>query len=101
LLKGALFVKLDGISPNFDSSGALDAMHRVGLQAGYPYAFEAYAVKPTGLAGAYNGIYTKIVGHLKDTTRQALLPGQAYIGTGTAFDTPYTHNGNNYLPLSK
>lgn len=99
-LKGAAFVKIDGISPNFKADGTLDAKHRVGLQAGYPFAFEMVAVKPTALAGSQLDIYNAIVAGLKDPARD--LAGIAYIGSSDATkNTAFTRNGNNYLPLSK
>jgi hypothetical protein len=99
-LKGALFVKIDGISPNFKADGSLDSKHRAGLQAGYPFAFEAVAVKPTALAGNYKDIADKIVAGLMDPAVD--LPGQAYIGSADAAkNTSFTHHGINYLPLTK
>jgi hypothetical protein len=99
-LKGAAFVKIDGISPNFKADGTLDAKHRVGLQNGYAFAFEMQAVKPSALAGAYNEIATKIIDGLKDPA--ANLAGLAYIGsTDTAKNTDYTRGGVNYQPLTK
>lgn len=98
-LKGAAFVKLDGISPNFKADGTVDLKARSGLLAGYPFAFEMVAVAPT-LTGDQGGIATKIVNGLKDPAND--LAGIAYIGSSdTAKNAPYTRNGNNYLPLSK
>lgn len=100
-LKGALFVKLENISPNFDAAtGLLDSKHRVGLQAGYPFAFEMQAVKQTGLAGEYLDIADKVIAALIDPAQN--LAGIAYIGSATpAVNTSYTHGASNYLPLTK
>jgi hypothetical protein len=99
-LKGGLFVKLEGVSPNFSSAGALDAKHRAGLLNGYPFAFEMQAIKPTALAGNYLDIADKIVTALKDPAQN--LAGIAYIGSSDAAkNTAYTRGGNNYLPLIK
>lgn len=99
-LKGALFVKLEGVSPNFNMvTGALDSKHRVGLQAGYPFAFEMQAVKSAALAGNYLDIANKIIAALTDPAQD--LAGIAYIGSGTSKDTAYTRGVSNYLPLTK
>lgn len=99
-IKGALYVKIDGISPNFNSAGSLDAKARVGIQNGYPFVFDMQALKPTGLAGAYLSIYDTIVTALKNPANN--LAGLAYIGsTDTEKNTPFHRNGNNYLPLVK
>lgn len=100
-LKGALFVKLENVSPNFNmATGALDSKHRVGMQSGYPFAYDMQAIKPAALAGDYLDISDKIIAGLKDPA--ANLAGIAYIGsTDTAKNTAYTHNGLNYLPLVK
>lgn len=98
-LKGAGFVKIDGFSPNFNGD-LLDPKARFGMTIGYPFAYDMQAVKNTALAGDYLDIYTKIVAALKDPARD--LPGIAYIGSSDAAkNTPFTHSGNNYLPLSK
>ena len=107
-LKGALFVKIDGISPNLvlDASGntVVDAKQRAGLQTGYPFAFQMQAIKSADLAAkAANqaDIATKIVAGLTDPAQN--LTGIAYIGSSDAAkNTAFTRSGgNNYLPLIK
>jgi hypothetical protein len=98
-LKGALFVKIDGFSPNMTDAG-VDAKHRAALQAGYPFAFEMQAITDTKLADPYLDIANKIKSALVDPAQN--LAGIAYIGSADATkNTAYTHAGNNYLPLSK
>lgn len=99
-IKGALFVKIEGISPNFKTDGTLDAKARVGVQNGYPFAFDMQALKPTGLAGAYLAIYNTIVTALTNPANN--LAGIAYIGsTDATKNTSFHRNGNNFLPLVK
>jgi hypothetical protein len=99
-LKGALFVKVDGYSPNFKADGSLDSKHRAGLQAGYPFAYEMQAIKSATLASPYLDIANVIINGLKDPA--ADLAGIAYIGsTDAAKNTSWIHGGNNLLPLIK
>lgn len=100
-VKGALFVKLENVSPNFNmATGALDSKHRVGLQAGYPFAYEMQAVKQNGLAGEYLDIADKVIAALIDPAQN--LAGIAYIGsTDATKNTSYTRGASNYLPLTK
>jgi hypothetical protein len=104
-LKGALFVKLDGISPNLsldnDGNTVVDAKHRVGMQAGYPFVFNMVSVKQGTLTGAYAAIADTINAGLVNPAGN--LAGIAYIGSSDATkNTSYTREGsNNYLPLTK
>jgi hypothetical protein len=100
-LKGALFVKVNGMAPHFNADGTtIDAKHRTALQAGYPFAFEMQAIASTSLADPYLDIANKIKTALKDPAQN--LAGIAYIGsTDATKNTAYTRSGNNYLPLSK
>jgi hypothetical protein len=104
-LKGALFVKIDGASPNMTYAG-LDAKARIGMQHGYPYALEMSTVTPAKLAtdaklANHKAIGEAITAALKDPSYN--LAGIAYINSADASkNTPYTHGGvNNFLPLVK
>ena len=105
-LKGALFVKLEGVSPIHKTDGSIDLKARAGLLNGYPFAFQMQAIKPTGLAAPYLTIHDKIVAALTDPAQD--LAGIAYIGsTDATKNTAYTRftdadvSGGNYLPLRK
>ncbi len=99
-LKGALFVKVDGYSPNFRTDGSLDSKSRAGMQAGYPFAYEMQAIRPAAIAGAYKDISDAIINGLKDPV--ADLAGIAYIGSADAAkNTKWVRDGNNNLPLIK
>jgi hypothetical protein len=102
-LKGGLFVKLDGISPNLtEVAGAtvVDSKSRVGIMSGYPMAFEMQAITSAKLAEPYATIAGKVVTALKDPA--ANLPGIAYIGsTDATKNTPFLRANSNYAPLSK
>ena len=107
-LKGALFVKIDGISPNLtvDSSGltVVEAKQRAGMIAGYPYVYAMQALTSAKLADPYKTIAANIVTKLQDPT--ANLTGIAYIGsTDATKNTPFVRtsqsNTANYAPLSK
>jgi hypothetical protein len=109
-LKGATWVKLGGISPNFKADGTLDSKQRVGMQAGYPMQFEMVAIKNAAndKTPALKAVVDSIVTALADPTYD--LAGIAYIGTPAANATAaevakyakYTRGGlgNNYAPLS-
>ena len=96
----AFFVKLDGVSPDFTgaSDTALDSKYRTALQNGYNFAYEFQTLKSAKLAGDYSGIYSAIVGGLKDPA--ANLTGIAYIG-GATNSTTWTRGGNNNFPINK
>ena len=106
-LKGALFVKLEGVSPIHKADGTIDAKARAGMLNGYPFAFQMQAIKSTTLADPYLTIYTKIVTALTDPSKD--LAGIAYIGSSDATkNTVYTRftdpasgvlSGGNYLPM--
>jgi hypothetical protein len=102
-VKGALFVKIDGISPNLtEVAGAtvLDTKARVGMLAGYPFVYEMQAITSTKLADPYKAIATSIVTALQNPA--ANLAGIAYIGsTDATKNTPFLRAASNYAPLSK
>jgi hypothetical protein len=102
-LKGAQFVKIDGISPSLtEVAGAtvVDSKARVGIMAGYPYAFAMQALTSAKLAEPYLSVAGKIVTALQDPA--ANLAGLAYIGsTDAGKNTPFTRLNSNYAPLSK
>jgi len=99
-LKGGSWVKLDGISPNYNmSTGVHDTKQRVGMQAGYPFQFEMVALRAAG-SGAQKAVVGSIVTALQTDTYD--LPGIAYIGSATpAYAATYYRGGlaNNYAPL--
>jgi hypothetical protein len=100
-IKGANWVKLDGISPNYDmSTGLHDTKQRVGMQAGYPFQFEMVAIKGGGNGGQKTLVNAIITGLQTDTYD---LPGIAYIGSSTsAYAAKFYRGGlgNNYAPLT-
>jgi hypothetical protein len=100
-LLGALWVKLNGLSPNFDpATGALDTKQRTALLNGYPFAYEIQAVTSAALADPYLSIANSIIAGLTDPARN--LVGIAYIdSTDATKNTSYRRIGNNFLPLSK
>ena len=105
-LKGALFVKLENVSPIHKADGSIDAKARAGIINGYPFAFQMQALKSVTLADPYLTIYNKIVAALTDPSGN--LAGIAYIGSSDATkNTAYTRftdaavSGGNYLPLRK
>ena len=109
-ISGASYVKIDGISPNFDAAGANDAKHRVGMVNGYPFQFEMVALKNAlnSKTPAVESVVNAIVTGIQDPAYN--LAGIAYIGTpavdATAAEVAkyakYTRGGlgNNYAPLS-
>jgi hypothetical protein len=103
-VKKALYVKLDGISPNLttaaDGTTVLDAKARVGILNGYPMVYEMQALTSAKLGEPYKAIAGKIVTALQDPAGD--LAGIAYIGsTDTAKNTPFKRLNSNYAPLSK
>jgi hypothetical protein len=102
-LKGATWVKLGGISPNFKADGTQDSKQRVGMQAGYPMQFEMVAIKNAAndKTPALKAVVDSIVTALADPTYN--LAGIAYIGStdSTKKATYYRGGlGNNYAPLT-
>lgn len=99
-IKGASWVKLDGISPNYDmSTGTHDTKQRVGMQAGYPFQFEMVAIKGGGTGGQKSLANAIITGLQTDTFD---LPGITYIGsTNSTYAATFYRGGlgNNYAPL--
>jgi hypothetical protein len=108
-LKGALFVKVDGISPNLvvdpvTGITSVDAKQRAGIIAGYPYVYAMQALTSAKLADPYKTIAANIVTKLQDPA--ANLTGIAYIGsTDATKNTPFLRTSAsttaNYAPLSK
>ncbi len=99
----AKFVKLDGVSPDADTTGTLgSSLNRVSLQSGYPFQFQMAAVKHAKLAAgtATMTIADNIISALTDSTKSNLA-GIAYEGsTDAAKATSYGRVGsNNYAPL--
>jgi len=105
-LKGASWVKLDGISPNYyftssDSTGTHDTNQRKGMQAGYPFQFEMVAMKNPS-----NPFQKAVVDNIVTglMTASYNLPGIAYIGsTDSTYKAKFYRGGsaNNYAPLTK
>lgn len=101
-LKGASWVKLDGISPNFNmSTGEHDTKQRTGMQVGYPMQFEMVALQNATSTGSAKSVVGKIVTGLQTDTYN--LPGIAYIGsTNSTYAATFYRGGlgNNYAPLT-
>jgi hypothetical protein len=97
----ALWVKVDGQSPNYYQGDAEDLSLRVGLQTGYPLAYEFQFLKSAKLAGTYLDIYNLIVAGFKDVANSS-APGVAYINSADATkNTPWTRDGNNLFGLNR
>jgi hypothetical protein len=102
-IKGASYVKLDGVSPNFDAAGANDAKHRVGMLNGYPFQFEMVAIKnaTNSKLPAVAAVVDGIVTGMQDPAFN--LTGIAYINsTDATKNAKFTRGGlgNNYAPLN-
>jgi len=109
-IKGASYVKIDGISPNFDKLGVNDPKHRVGMANGYPFQLEMVAIKNAANTKlpAVAAVVDAIVAGIQDPSYN--LAGVAYFGApaaGAADDVvaryaKYTRGGlgNNYAPLN-
>jgi hypothetical protein len=100
-LKGALWVKLEGVSPNLSKDGAGATVHdtktKVGFAQGYPFVFEAQALKSAKLAGGYLEIFNTLVGTSGLTTTTVNMAG--VVPKSTA---PYNRGDNsNFYPLTK
>jgi len=102
-ISGASWVKLDGISPNYDmSTGTHDTNQRTGMQAGYPFQFEMVAIKNASNRNTQAAVVNAIVTGLATDTYN--LPGIAYIGSTTStYKAKFYRGGsaNNYAPLTK
>jgi hypothetical protein len=97
-LKGALFVKVDSMSPNLDVQSDSDNLGRRALKQGYPFALEMQAVRSRLLSGPYAEIAQAIVNGLRQP--KSNVPGTACIHSGSAAcGTPYTRSGSNLQPL--
>jgi hypothetical protein len=101
-ISGGSWVKLDGISPNYDmSTGTHDTKQRTGMQAGYPFQFEMVAIKNAANGGSRTAVVDAIVTGLATDTYN--LPGIAYIGsTNSSYKAKFYRGGsaNNYAPLT-
>jgi hypothetical protein len=102
-IKGASWVKIGGISPNFKADGSNDTTHRFGMLNGYPFQFEMVAIKNAAnsktpvLETVANAIVTGMQNPSFD------LAGIAYIDSSdTTKNAKFTRGGlgNNYAPLS-
>jgi len=102
-ITGGSWVKLDGISPNYDmSTGTHDTKQRTGMQAGYPFQFEMVAIKNASNRNTQQAVVNAIVTGLATDTYN--LPGIAYIGSSTSTYKANFYRGgsaNNYAPLTR
>jgi hypothetical protein len=97
--KGA-YVKLDGISPNFNADGTLDSNSRVGAQNGYPMVYELVSAQAAALAEPYKSIAKIITDNIANPAGN--VAGLLYInGTDAASKANYTRGGSNQKPLNK
>jgi len=102
-IKGASWVKIGGISPNFKADGTNDTDHRFGMLNGYPFQYEMVAIKnaansKTPMVAA---VVEAIVAGMQDPKFN--LAGIAYINSSDATkNANFTRGGlgNNYAPLS-
>jgi hypothetical protein len=95
----AKFVKLNGVSPDAGSTGALgSSKNRFGMQTGYAFQVRMTAVQNAKLAEPQLSISNKIIAALSDEALSD-LPGIAYIGTGANSANYVRVDGNNYAPL--
>jgi len=100
-LKGASWVKIGGISPNFKANGDNDTTHRFGMLNGYPFQYEMVAIKNVAKSAAIAAVVDGIVAAMQDPTFD--LAGIAYINSSDATkNAKFTRGGlgNNYAPLS-
>jgi hypothetical protein len=100
------FVKLDGLSPNFNGDGSLDTYQRNAFTNNdYPFAMIFYAVAPAkasakGVAALFPNVITAVVNGFKDSTLHNLT-GIGYLdGAPNSAQSLYSHpNGNNCSPF--
>ena len=99
-LKGGLWVKLEGVSPMLSKTAAgatvVDKKAKVGFAQGYPFVYEAQAIKSAKLSGAYLDIFNKIVGTDGLTNTSVDLAG--VLAKSVA---PFTRGDSNFYPLTK
>lgn len=96
--KGA-FVKLDGMSGTIKPDGNEDTNARVGLQFGYPFAYEMFAMRSKALTSPYSDIASNIIVSLQTPSNNT--PGVAYIGdTVDSRGTVFSRGGRNNKPLT-
>ena len=99
-LSGGLWVKLQGVSPNLSKDGSGNTVHdgntQVGFAQGYPFVYEAQALKSAKLAGAYSDIFNKIVG------TDGLTSSVVLKGVIQKADAKFTRGSDsNFYPLTK
>jgi len=97
------FVKLDGVSPNFNADGSVDTLQRNAFASGrYGFATEMTASYRNSANAISKALSTKMIAGLKDSTKHNLT-GIAYLD-GTAYSagskaSRVNHGGNNCSPL--
>jgi hypothetical protein len=99
------FVKLDGVSPNFNPDGTPDIMQRTALAEGnYPFAMTAFAITPSKpVANSAGKLYPQLISSFISGLRDSTLhdiPGVAYIDgvadyTGYIKHAKYHRTANN------
>jgi hypothetical protein len=101
-LRGTLWIKFDGISPNLykDSSGAtaVDKTAKVGFAQGYAFVYEVQAIRSAKLSGAHRDIFDKIVGSEGLAAPKASVDMNGFVAKSEA---PFTRGDSNFHPLSK
>jgi len=100
-LKGASYVRLDGISPNFKADGSIDLKQRVGMQSGYQFQYEMVAVKNAANKAPQLAVVDSIVTALADPAND--LAGLTYVGASDAAKKAKFYRGGeakNYAPLT-
>lgn len=97
------YVKLDGVSPNFNPDGSVDTTQRNAFASGrYPFAFEMYAMYRNSATTVTKSLATTFIAGLKDSTKHnlngiAYLDGLAYVAGGK--QSYVNRGGNNCQPL--
>lgn len=103
------FVKIDGVSPNFNADGTADANQRNAMISGnYPFAMTSFAVtqvKPakTSVAVTNPAVIPALIAGMKDSSLHN-LKGIGYLDGGsdaTKESLVHRTNGNNCSPLIK
>jgi hypothetical protein len=106
-LKGGLWVKLEGVSPNLSKNGAgatvVDKKTKVGFAQGYPFVYEAQAIRSAKLVhpsstvqSPYRLIFDKIVGADGLTNTSVSMAGVLVKSVA-----PFTRGDSNFYPLTK
>ncbi|MGZ3239101.1 MAG: hypothetical protein ACXWJK_01770 [Burkholderiaceae bacterium] len=100
----AKYVKIDGVSPNFNLDGTVDPVQRNAFASGrYPFAFEMYAMYRNSAPAITKTLATTLINGLKDSTKHN-LNGIAYLdGTADVLHggkaSAVNRGGNNCQPL--